>query len=443
MEKTNSLLEFTDLVNLNYWSVAFLKEQKNSFKNRFELIPISKILERSKNIINIEDQLSYKRVTIKLYSKGVILRDEIKGSEIGVKRQYVASEGQFIMSKIDARNGAFGIVPDFLEGAIVTNDFPLFNIDIDVINPSFFFLLTSTNVFIDLAKSCSSGTTNRQRIDIDKFLNFKIPLPSIQEQQAIVATYFAKINQANQLEVEANIIDKEIEKYLFNELGIEFNYTNVSNAKLNFIQFKDLSRWDGVNQKMFSSIYPVLKLGEIIKSISTGTTPPTNRPEYFDGSINFYTPADLGNDMYLINSSRTITEKAIIDKKARVFKKGTILFVGIGSTVGKVGIVNNEIATCNQQITGFNINDDVLVEYVFYFLYYFKNITISEKSISTIPIINQDKIVNIPIAIPSFNKQNEISKFINKLKVSKSEKVLLSEQLKHQAKEAFEKAIFQ
>lgn len=217
----NSLLEFTDLVNLNYWSVAFLKEQKNSFKNKFEFIPISKILERSKNIINIDDTCNYKRVTIKLYSKGVLLRDEIKGSEIGVKRQYIASKGQFIMSKIDARNGAFGIVPDFLDGAIVTNDFPLFNIDTNIINPNFFFLLTSTNVFIDLAKSCSSSTTNRQRIDIDKFLNFKVPLPTLQEQQEIVEAYFTKINEANQLELEANNIDQEIEMYFLNQLGLK------------------------------------------------------------------------------------------------------------------------------------------------------------------------------------------------------------------------------
>lgn len=443
MESGNSLLEFTDLVNLNYWSVAFLKEQKNSFKNKFEFIPISKILERSKDIINIDDTCNYKRVTIKLYSKGVLLRDEIKGSEIGVKRQYIASKGQFIMSKIDARNGAFGIVPDFLDGAIVTNDFPLFNIDTNIINPNFFFLLTSTNVFIDLAKSCSSGTTNRQRIDIDKFLNFKVPLPTLQEQQEIVEAYFSKINEAKQLELKANNIDQEIEQYLFTELGISTGNKIEKKKGLNFVEFKDLSRWDGVNQKLFSSIYPIYKIGDIIKTISTGTTPPTNRPEYFNGSINFYTPTDLGNEMYLINASRTITEKAITDKKARVFEKGTILFVGIGSTVGKVGIVKNEIATCNQQITGFNIKDNVLVEYVFYFLHYFKNITISGKSISTIPIINQDKIVNIPIALPSLNKQKEILDFINMFKQKKSERVLLAEQLRHQANEEFEKAIFQ
>ena len=41
------------------------------------------------------------------------------------------------MSKIDARNGAYGIVPAELEGAIVTNDFPVFDVDTKKIIPHF------------------------------------------------------------------------------------------------------------------------------------------------------------------------------------------------------------------------------------------------------------------------------------------------------------------
>lgn len=276
----SSMISFTDLVNLNFWSVAFLKEQNNSFKNNFEIIPISKILKRSKNIIQIENELSYKRITVKLYSKGVILRDELKGSEIGVKRQYIATEGQFIMSKIDARNGAFGIVPSFLDGAIVTNDFPIFDINNNLINPSFFFLLTTTNVFIELAKSCSSGTTNRQRIDINKFLNFKIPLPSIEEQQAIVDAYFSKINEATQLEEKVKNIDLEIEKYLFTELGISICNKTENKKGLNVVEFKDILEWG--TDKVFSSsgfeskqykLKPLSKYESLVDDIFRGKSP--------------------------------------------------------------------------------------------------------------------------------------------------------------------------
>ena len=37
------------------------------------------------------------------------------------------SKGQFILSGIDSRNGAFGVIPDELDGAIVTNGFWYFD----------------------------------------------------------------------------------------------------------------------------------------------------------------------------------------------------------------------------------------------------------------------------------------------------------------------------
>lgn len=112
-----------------------------------------------------------------------------KGSEIGTKRQTVVHAGQFIVSKIDARNGAFGVIPDDLEGAIVTNDFPVFDVDSSKILPQFMVLISTTPQFVEFARKCSSGTTNRKRIDIDAFLQQVIPLPSLDEQKAILKAY--------------------------------------------------------------------------------------------------------------------------------------------------------------------------------------------------------------------------------------------------------------
>lgn len=41
------------------------------------------------------------------------------------------------MSKIDARNGAMGLIPAELNGAIVTNDFPTYDVDFNTILPQF------------------------------------------------------------------------------------------------------------------------------------------------------------------------------------------------------------------------------------------------------------------------------------------------------------------
>ena len=139
---------------------------------------------------------------------------------MGTKQQFVISEEQFLMSKIDARNGAFGIVPKKLNGAIVTNDFPAFDVKSNIINPEFLVLITTTKKFIKFAQSCSSGTTNRQRIDINSFLNVKIPLPTLEEQNRIVLTYNNLIDEANRLGKEAKRLEDGIEKYFFDELDV-------------------------------------------------------------------------------------------------------------------------------------------------------------------------------------------------------------------------------
>ena len=80
------------------------------------------------------DEKKYKLVTVKLNHKGIVLREEKLGSLIKSK-MYEVKEGDFILSGIDARNGAFGIVPKELDGAIVTNDFWYFDIDKNIVEP--------------------------------------------------------------------------------------------------------------------------------------------------------------------------------------------------------------------------------------------------------------------------------------------------------------------
>lgn len=441
---TKTYLKFVPFARMEAWSYAYLVEGVSRYKKDFQTIRIGDFLKSGKQSISIEDEIFYDRVTVKINTNGVVKRDTEKGTNIGTKKQYKAKAGQFIVSKIDARNGAFGIIPDELDGAIVTNDFPLFNIDTDIINPQFFFLFTGTKEFVNFAKSCSSGTTNRQRMDIDLFLKQEIPIPSLSEQEILVKNYFNKIEEAEKLSKQANDLENEIEQYLFKELGIEKETNAKEHSTFRIVQYRDIDRWDGKKDYEFNSKFDVEKIGKYITSMSTGTTPPTSRKEYFDGgNINFYAPSDLGLSMYLSKAERKVTELAIEDKKARVFKKGTLLFVGIGSTVGKIGIVANKFATSNQQITGFTVNQEFLLnEYTYYFFNSFKEITTKEQTKATLPIVNQDKIQNIPIPIPPISKQHEIVKHIQELKEKIIEQKTQAEQLKHRAEQEFEQAIF-
>ena len=191
-------------------------------KEPWQKVRMGSILEKSDEWTNIEPDKSYKQVTIRLWGKGVNLRNEGLGVEIAASRQLIARSNQFILSRIDARNGAFGIIPEFLDGAVVSNDFPVFKISLSLLVPCFLDWTSKTRHFVSICKAASEGTTNRVRLNIEKFLNAEIMLPSTKEQRRIVARIeelAARIEEARELRSraveEADILVNKCSEYLF------------------------------------------------------------------------------------------------------------------------------------------------------------------------------------------------------------------------------------
>ena len=179
--------EFHNLTKRN-WCVKRYNTPLVSLKSKHKLIPIQNLFIRAKNEICIQDDVEYKQVTIQHKNKGLILRDTLLGKDIGTKKQYVIKAGQFLISKIDARNGSYGIVPKELDGAIITANFWTFDINTNYIIPeflSFIAYLLRSDFFKLMCNVCSYGSTNRWYLDEEQFKEFCIPIPEPDEQQAI------------------------------------------------------------------------------------------------------------------------------------------------------------------------------------------------------------------------------------------------------------------
>lgn len=146
---------------------------------------IGDFLKRVKRPVKLIDDQDYKLVTIKINHNGVVLRELKKGALIK-SNMYEVKNDDFILSGIDARNGAFGIVPPELNGAIVTNDFWYFEIDESIISKRLFLELTATTWFDEICKRGSDGTTQRIRLQKDKFFNQSVLLPEGNEQQELL-----------------------------------------------------------------------------------------------------------------------------------------------------------------------------------------------------------------------------------------------------------------
>ena len=152
----------------------------------WQRLPISAFLRKSEDWVQPEPDRVYQQIRVRLWGKGLTLRARVAGANIAARRQIRASAGQFLISRIDARHGAFGIVPDHLDGALVSNDFPCFDIDERVVLPRYLEWYTRTDRFVDLCRRASEGSTNRVRLNGNQFMDMEIPVPCLYEQRSIV-----------------------------------------------------------------------------------------------------------------------------------------------------------------------------------------------------------------------------------------------------------------
>lgn len=172
-------------------------------------VTLCDVLLRADEPAVLDPELNYHEVTIRLWGKGVISRGKVRGAEVTTPRRFVRS-GQLILSKIDARNGALGIVPPELDGAIVSNDFPAFALKEDGnCLPGYMGWLVQSKSFVDLCQASSEGTTNRVRIKENRLLQQKVPLPPLAEQQAIVARLDALADKTRQLTAHLDAIEAD------------------------------------------------------------------------------------------------------------------------------------------------------------------------------------------------------------------------------------------
>lgn len=177
-------------------------------------VALGDLLSRSTETADIAPDAEYHEVTIKLWGKGVVSRGKVRGSDVVSVRRAVRAN-QLILSKIDARNGAIGMVPPELDGAIVSNDFPSFDFrDVRRCDPAFMGWLVRSTPFVALCKAASEGTTNRVRIKEDRFLAKQIALPPLAEQQALVARLDALAEKTRQLEAHLDAAERDAEHLL-------------------------------------------------------------------------------------------------------------------------------------------------------------------------------------------------------------------------------------
>src|SRR6266404_3047918 len=167
-------------------------------------VKLGALLRQRKEFITIDDVTSYKRPRVQLHVQGIVQRDEVPGALIKTKTQQICRTGEFLVAEIDAKVGGFGIVPESLNGSIVSSHYFLFIVDRSKLNLRFLDFFIRTPAFRE--QVAAQGSTNYAAIRPSHVLGYEIPLPSLTEQQQVVARIeelAAQIHEARTLRHEA------------------------------------------------------------------------------------------------------------------------------------------------------------------------------------------------------------------------------------------------
>ena len=81
-----------------------------------------------------------------------------------------------------------------------------------------------------------------------------------------------------------------------------------------------------------------------IADIVGGGTPSTNNADYWDGDIDWYAPAEIGDKIFVDSSERKITKEGFENCSAKLLPAGSVLFTSRAG-IGKMAILRKESCT--------------------------------------------------------------------------------------------------
>ena len=177
--------------------------------------------------------------------------------------------------------------------------------------------------------------------------------------------------------------------------------------------FRELTLFPRWSQSIPLTAWEQRKLGDVA-TIVGGGTPSTNNDAYWDGDIDWYSPAELGEQVYADRSVRRITQAGYDSCSATLLPAGkTILFTsraGIGNTA-----ILRRSACTNQGFQSLVVNDDTDVYFVYSMTDRIKKFAEQKASGSTFLEISGKGLAAGEFAFPSKDEQTAIGSMFKQL----------------------------
>ena len=431
-----------------------------------KLTKIGDFLRRSKIPIDILDDKEYKRVTIRINHNGVSLRDTEIGNKIGTKKQFILKNGQFIVSKIDARYGAFGIAPNEVDGAIITGNFWAYDVDFSKLNIEWFNQFTNSPDFYDLCERASSGITHRKYLNEAFFLNYEILLPSVDEQlEQIEQIKQKKIsfgNLSSEFTNQLNLIKQLRQSFLREAMQgkLVSNKTKDSKTGAELLAEIQAEKEKLIKEKKIKKSKPLppiseeeipfeipenwvwCRLGEISNIITSGSRDWSKY--YSDNGANFVRSSEIRDNVLDLKRCIKVKLPEKIEGKRTLIQRGDLLTTITGGNVGKCAFVDSNIeeSYVSQSVSLTKLTFIECVKFIYYcFLSPIGTSEDLKKSIYGIgrPVLSLPQISALKVPLPPLeiqerivSKLDELMQFCDHLENSVKKSQKLNEQLLQQ-----------
>jgi restriction endonuclease S subunit len=443
-------LKFIAFPEFNLWDVKAYTSKK--ITSKFPLVKLNNLLSTDKmEWVEIEDDKEYPILGVRANGKGVYLNRIAKGSELTMKKYQKSKVNYLFYCKVRTVNGQWGVVYPEFENTYGSSNMQYLKIDETKINFKYFELLLSIKKLTDEFDKNAVGADGRH-FTLKTLLSLEIPLPSLREQNIIVNNYSNQINNAEKLLLEASDLENEIERYLLNELGVKVNSTIEKSSLLQFINFEETNRWDTLfllgKIPTLKSKYPLVNFSKVIKffnkdhsnkSIRVDSSKFPNEEFRYIGMEHIEKETGRLLDMPIVKGKEIKSQTIKVPKDFIVYGK-------LRPYLNKYWINQTEYDNiiCSSEFFVFDIDNGINK-------LFFKNVLsskiiqdqISDKtSGARMPRINEEIFFNLQFPLPPIETQNIIALNISNL-ISNIEKSKVDAgNLRLEAEQVFENAIF-
>ncbi|MEK0217183.1 restriction endonuclease subunit S [Bifidobacterium mongoliense] len=242
-------------------------------------------------------------------------REQLVVGDKASKKYKITEYNDIVYNPANLKFGA--ISRNTYGNAVFSPIYVTFVVDLEVASPSFIGLFVTRQDFIQRSLMYQQGTVyERQSVNPEDLLSMNCYLPSRPEQESI-SLLFGQLDDLITLHQRKLSHLRELKRGLLQKM---FPKSGEDRPEVRFPGFVDA--WE---QR---------KLGDIADVVGGGT-PDTGNPDYWNGDIDWYAPAEIGESVFVSESQRKITTLGLRKSSAKMLPPGTILFTsraGIGNT---------------------------------------------------------------------------------------------------------------